>query len=85
MMGDKFPLLEQIVEHEKNPAAVSPLPKGIRYNEYTLTVDEEETKIFIPLKEAVAFEETLDKEGKYLSREQLATLLRKHRGIRNWE
>jgi hypothetical protein len=85
-MSDKFSLLKQLEELKKNPDAhKSPLPKGIKYEQRTLMVESQEVTVFIPLREATAFDQAITEQGKYLSRYDLSTLLRKHRGIRSWE
>lgn len=85
MMSDKFPLLQQLEKFKKNPESVSPLPKGIKYEQLSLIVENNEINVFIPLREVAAFEQTISEHGKYINRHDFGTILRKHRGIRNWE
>lgn len=84
-MGDSFSLIKKLGELEKNPEKGASLPSGIKYQTHTLLVDGEDIEVFIPLREAAAFEQTLSEYGKYLNRESFCAILRKHRGVRNWE
>lgn len=82
-MDDKFPLLKQLTEMEQNLSTVTPLPKGIKYKEFTLSVGKDEIEVFIPVRETDAFEQTLSECSEHLKHEDVSELLRKHRGIRN--
>ena len=87
-MGDNnFSLIQQLDDIAKTPdSAKSPLPNGIAYESFTLFVDNQETEVFIPLRESKAFQQTLVESSKHMSRSRLADLLREHRGIkRHWE
>lgn len=78
-MGSKYSLIEQLNNPEKSSAPI--LPEGINYQEHNLTVDREEVKVFIPLRESSAFEAAITEHGKYLNRDDFRSLMRKHRGI----
>lgn len=84
-MSDKFPLFQQLENLRKNPSSASPLPRGVKYEKRIVSMVNEEIAVFIPLREAQAFDQTVPKNGKYFKSEELSDLLRKHRGIRNWE
>lgn len=73
-----FSLIKQL----QNPTAEDEprLPKGIRYQEYEIEPKDGTMTVFIPLKEAEAFEESL-MEFNILLRADVRSLLRKHRGI----
>ena len=56
------------------------LPKGIKYQEYEIEPKDGTMTVFIPLKEAEAFEQALQ-EINILLRSDVRNLLRAHRGI----
>jgi hypothetical protein len=74
----KYSLIKQL----HNPPTVETplLPEGIRYQEYQIDPKDGTMTVFIPLREADAFEESL-MEYSTLLRSDVRTLLRKHRGI----
>lgn len=80
-MSNNFSLLQQLSEEHQNPKEVSPFPPGVDYQEYLIEIDKKEKSVFIPLRECTAFEQTLSTLPKYPDREDLRTVLRKHRGI----
>lgn len=83
-MTDNFPLIKQLGDLEKNPAGDKPLlPKGIKYDEKVVIVENQEIQVFIPLRESTDFDTAISEHGKYISRHEFSMLLRKHRGIRN--
>lgn len=84
-MGDKYSLIKQLEELEKNPVKPSPLPKRANYSQHTVIVENEDVEVFIPVRESDAFIEAVSKQGKYLKRDTFKELMRKHRGVRNWE
>ena len=79
-MSSKFSLLKHLErsEEEKGPL----LPKGIKYREYIVETNEGEVTVYIPLRECQAFESKLIDSAKYVDKEDLRSLLRKHRGIK---
>jgi len=83
-MGEKYSLIQRLNSPEKKTAA-SLLPTGVKYNTHTILVDNEEIEVFIPLRESDAFETAVEKNGKYLNRDDFRTLMREHRGIQNRE
>ena len=82
-MGRNFSLLQQLTLEKDKVLEQSPLPPGIKYQEYTLEVNGEESTVFIPLRESAAFERTLSAQTKYLDGDALREILRKHRGIKH--
>lgn len=84
-MTEDYQLIRQLAQIEKNPDPGPKLPKNIKYQTQEVLVDGENIEVFIPLREVEAFKETLLEHGKYLNRDELTAVLRKHRGIRNWE
>lgn len=84
-MSDKFPLLQQLQKQNDDPNNVSPLPKGIKYDQRTVIVENNEIEVFIPSREVDAFDQAISDCGKYVGRNEFSTLMRKHRGVRNWE
>jgi hypothetical protein len=86
-MSDGFPLIKKLEQLHKDPKCdESPLPKGVKYEQRIIMVeDSEEVTIFIPLREATAFDQAISEQGKYISRHDFSVLLRTYRGIRNWE
>ncbi len=74
----KFSLIKQL----QNPTSVEKplLPRGIQYQEYVIEPKDGNMTVFIPLREAAAFEEAIQ-EHAILFRSDVRTLLRTHRGI----
>lgn len=73
-----FSLIKQL---QQGPSADEQrLPKGIEYQEYQVEPKDGTMTVFIPLREADAFEQSL-KEIDILLRSDVRDLLRKHRGI----
>ena len=56
------------------------LPKGIEYQEQTVRPKEGDMTVFIPIKEAEAFQNAIN-DINVLVRADVRTLLRNHRGI----
>lgn len=79
-MNQKFSLLKTLGEEEQADEK-TPLPKGINYQEYIIDVQGQELSVFIPLREYVAFEQSLS-DIESLDRDALRDILRKHRGIK---
>lgn len=77
-MADKFNLLERLT---KESTEENPLPKGFKYKEYAVVVENKKEKVFIPERESRNFEEELS-PIKYLDRDDFKDILRKYRGIR---
>lgn len=64
-----------------DPKTQSPLPEGIRYEEYEVdTYDCDVVKVFIPLSESEAFESELS-DYTVVVRSDVRSLMRKYRGI----
>lgn len=84
-MNNDFPLLRQLHHPQKADEDNSPLPKGIKYQERTVIVENVEVEIFIPSREAASFDQTIREFDKPLDKHEFNTLLRKYRGIRNWK
>ena len=81
-MGKKFTLLQQLDEERRFPNDQPTIPSGIKYQEYTMEICEEELTVLIPLRECDAFEQTLTEIDRSLDTSDLRDILRKHRGIR---
>ena len=75
----KFALLEEFQNPNRDDK--TPLPRGIKYQGYEVSLYGEPVTVFIPLKEAAAFEQAMPDQDT-LNRDQLKRLLRKFRGIR---
>jgi len=74
----KFSLIKQL---QSGPTEVkSLLPKGIEYQEQTVQPKEGDMTVFIPIKEAEAFQNAIN-DIDVLLRADVRTLLRNHRGI----
>ncbi|MGI0075920.1 MAG: hypothetical protein ACREAU_00760 [Nitrosopumilaceae archaeon] len=70
-----FPLMQDLQK------PVKPTKSGIKYQEYTVQLEENEFQgIGIPLRECSAFEETMS-DMSNITRESLRDLLREYRGI----
>jgi len=76
----KFPLIHKFENPEKGDK--TPLPRGIKYQEYELPYLNESITVFVPLKESKAFEAEVSKIERELDRGALKRLLHKFRGIR---
>lgn len=74
----KFSLIKQLQEQPETEKSV--LPKGIQYQEYDVQTKDGDMTVFIPLREAEAFEKSLS-EQTIVFRGDIRRLLRKHRGI----
>lgn len=75
-----FTLIKQLQEPEDK--AVSPLPPGIKYQLYELDIQGDTRRVYIPLREADAFEEAVQQIEEQLTTSTLSKLLRQFRGIR---
>jgi len=83
-MDNKFSLLEELNETKDKKAEVNDtFPHGIAYQEYTLKVAGNDQKVFIPLKECDAFENTLRQMTNNPNKNELMELMRKHRGLKS--
>ncbi len=76
----KFPLIHKFEHPHKEES--TPLPRGIKYQEYELPYLNESITIFVPLKESERFEAEVSKIEQELNRDTLKRLLHKFRGIR---
>jgi len=76
----KFPLIHKFENPDKEDH--TPLPRGIKYQEYELPYLSESITVFVPLKESEAFETEVSKIERELDRDTLKRLLHKFRGIR---
>ena len=74
-----FDLLQQL----QNPEAdiKNTLPKGIKYDQFDVVVENETIPVYIPHRESEAFAQFLS-ENQTLKYEELKDVLRKVRGIR---
>lgn len=81
-LKEKFTLLETLSSPKKEKKDL--LPKGIKYQEYIVEVNNTKEKVFVPLRESGNFEKTLS-EVNLDDQESLQEVLRKHRCIRNKE
>lgn len=77
-----FSLIQQLEAKTVSEETKPELPKGIKYQEYTIECEGKDVDILIPLREVDAFEATLMEHDKYIDRENLRLILRKHRGLR---
>lgn len=83
-MASKFPLLEQLEKIENGEINASPLPLGIKYETCIVDVEGQKTKVFVPVREAAAFRQSILEHTSRLDTAGMRNLLRKHRGIRDW-
>lgn len=76
----KFPLLSDYVSILKE----KPLQKSskIKYQEYIIEVANEETSVYIPIRESENFENVIESLD-YISINEIKKLMREFRGIRN--
>jgi hypothetical protein len=75
----KFALIEEF--QNPNTDDKTPLPRGLKYQEYELSLYGEPITVFVPLKESAAFEQAMPKRDTF-NRRELKHLLHKFRGIR---
>lgn len=75
-----FTLIKQLQEPEDK--AKSPFPPGIKYQQYELDIQGDTRRIYVPLREADAFEEEVLQLDEQLTMSTLSKLLRQFRGIR---
>ncbi len=73
-----FSLIKQLQNPPKQEKSL--LPEGIKYQEYVVQPKDGDMTVFIPLREAEAFEVAVG-EIDTLLRADVRTLLRNHRGI----
>lgn len=73
-----FSLIKQLQTPVKQEKSL--LPEGIKYQEYVVQPKDGDMTVFIPLREAEAFEAAII-EIDILLRSDVRTLLRNHRGI----
>lgn len=78
-MKEPYSLLKALSRKRVEEKAL--LPKGIAYQEYIVEVGGQEKKVFVPLRECDAFENSLSKIEE-LDEDELRNILRKHRGIK---
>lgn len=75
----KYTLINQL--QQPNTEKDKPLlPEGVQYQEYVIEPKDGKMTVFIPLKEATAFEDAITKHT-ILLRSDVRNLLRIHRGI----
>ncbi len=75
----EFALIEEFQNPNTNDK--TPLPKGLKYQEYELSLHGEPVTVFVPLKESAAFEQAMPDQDTF-NRNELKRLLHKFRGIR---
>lgn len=75
-----FSLIKQMSESKDQPE--SPMPKGVKYQQYEIEVDGKDRIINIPLRESDNFEDAVGKLAGTVTGKDLKTLLRQFRGIR---
>lgn len=68
-------------EDEKESPALEEAKKQIKYQQYTILVENKEVDILIPIRESLSFEEGLTTYSE-INNKDLKTILRKYRGIR---
>ena len=73
-----FPLIKSL--ENPNPDNKTPLPRGLKYAEMKVIVENEEHTVHVPEREAMKFRGEI--EGKQLSDHDFKQLLRKYRGVR---
>lgn len=75
----KFALIKEFQNPKEDDT--TPLPTGLKYQEYELSLHGDPVTVFIPLKETAEFERAMPDQDTF-DRNELKRLLHKFRGIR---
>lgn len=78
-MDKNFKLIQQLQNPSKKERL---LPKGIKYQEYTVVVEKQNVVVYIPLRECNDFEHNIYTAGEKINFDTFTGVLRKCRGIR---